>query len=528
MWQAIHEFIFAIRFLVAPVCLVGVVYAVFLVIRSFPPALRAVKGLLAREKTETRTQRKLKERLQKPGPPPAPVDEEGQQGNLLSTLPDDSVAPAQAPAAVDGGAEPGAAADAEPQPSTHPLTALHLQKPDQEHPTSYGIDPKARTRFNLERTPTTAPLTKAEPEQEAQPTDEQVGTTTKPDSEQASQLYDPRRRTDILEEPSVAAEAAGKSEADTEKTAAGGKAAEAKPKKVATEILRRADGMEKRGFHIGIQPDDHENDPRNITAEEKERFLSGLGLEEEGVASGEGQVADRMRTTELEDILSRLDNALANTFDSETAAEDNTATAEREFDISDDKRNGSGVNDDSTTRLGQPAVPPETDGKNDTTVEAVPSDPGTDANIPTPTDEREIKTEKLATDRETGQVGTGPASAIQQQLRQRDRESEAPASGDTNEGPATTDAEGSDTAAPAGNADDRPGSTTSGEETDRSTSPPSAGDEETDAAEDQAPESPRTPTDPVDSIPDWARADTFDDDKPDQLGEQTDLFKQDS
>jgi hypothetical protein len=70
---------------------------------------------------------------------------------------------------------------------------------------------------------------------------------------------------------------------------------------------------------VGIAPDQPATDPRQVTQYEKDRLLQALGIADDEAPA---DPQERLHTRELNDILSRLDEALAATFDDADAPAD--------------------------------------------------------------------------------------------------------------------------------------------------------------------------------------------------------------
>lgn len=91
----------------------------------------------------------------------------------------------------------------------------------------------------------------------------------------------------------------------------------------AEELLRRATRMEELGFHIGIETHRLRTDPDKVSDNEKRQLLAAVSRAE--AAAAEQRTDTRVAEGELDDILAKLDAALTETFD-QTPATDNAPT----------------------------------------------------------------------------------------------------------------------------------------------------------------------------------------------------------
>jgi hypothetical protein len=228
------------------------------------------------------------------------------------------------------------------------------------------------------------------------------------------------------------------------------------------EILRRAKRHEELGLHREIQADHLEaGDVRRISDDERKRRLSELGISMESNASEDAEERNkRLGTAELDDILGRLDAALTDVAESDApaettpeASEDASATAAPEPEPA-----VASTDEDAEAAAETPVNSPEpTQLMSDDDQAAASAAAGDD--------------QTLLMDSDTESGHSDAASAIDALFDAGNDETPAPAAEET----ASSDSTPTDSSADTDDADD-----------------------DDDAASD-------------DVIPDWARADTFDD-----------------
>jgi hypothetical protein len=312
--DTIHEFIYSTRGLWGIIALAGIGYAVYIYVRVIStlsaseqrPRRHSPLKAPAAPATDVKTE------------PMAPAieddDEPAQQEDLLSQLPDDSPGALPPTKPIAKAAEPAAKADdEEDDDEPGPVTKHFGERHDGD--SDYGIDQKARTRFDLGR-----------PSEERKRTPLNVGQIETrvmdavPDEPPAESIHQASvtrrdRRTSEGKLVSLSPEAPQEPRADD-----GDTQVQAEPSRRVSEpvddqeLLRRATRMEELGFHVGITPDRLRKEPTGVSEAEKEDLLRTLGLverqaEEQGLVDTEG--------TGLNDILAKLDAALGEAFKDE-------------------------------------------------------------------------------------------------------------------------------------------------------------------------------------------------------------------
>lgn len=209
-----------------------------------------------------------------------------QQGDLFANLPDDHIGSAET---IDHDRQ---ATETQDEEDREPPTDTVYQRPA----SPYGIDQHARTRHDLSRPD--AGSNSSYGVNEAVTTsvsrrEHEVNITRNKDSARAP--------TEPILKPE---ERAAKTPAND------------------AELLRRATRMEELGFHVGIVPEQMRQDPGQVSSAEKEDLLRTLGLLEQKAKEAHllpepetPESADSGSSVDLDDILARLDHALAEGFD---------------------------------------------------------------------------------------------------------------------------------------------------------------------------------------------------------------------
>ncbi|TVR45487.1 MAG: hypothetical protein EA402_04300 [Planctomycetota bacterium] len=230
--------------------------------------------------------------------PIAPVSDDGpSQGDFFSALPDDSL-PTKIKAADNDN-------DTDTDSDSSPIeTDVHTAAKSK---TAYNIDQNARTRHDLQRPEETRKYG----------VNESVTTQVRRRDNQAVVKRNDASRAPTEPIPSPE---------------------EKRPTKVAAsdeELLRRATRMEELGFHVGIVPEQLRQDPSRVSANEKQDLLKTLGLLEQKAKDAHlitepASPESAPKQVDLDDILARLDSALATSF--EDTAEAQPPASDKEED----------------------------------------------------------------------------------------------------------------------------------------------------------------------------------------------------
>lgn len=241
------------------------------------------------------------------------------------------------------------------------------------------------------------------------------------------------------------------------------------------ELLRRASRMEELGFHVGIIPARLRHNPHEVSDAEKQALLDTLGQLEEHIdpyGPGTEPIAEESQGSSdvaLDDILAKLDHALADEFPGD---------AESSTQVPSEDHLAKNTPPEAATTIIRSSEPP-------TTLHRASQDE--------PAEPPEEQVEDL----DAGQQSQDPA--VQKE-----------ASNDTDEPDVAAHHHEAATQDPDPAVVDDPNAVTDS---------PAA-----DSDEDLTPPPSPPPRRKPGRIPDWARADTFDEDVDDDDGKQLDLF----
>ncbi|TVR16047.1 MAG: hypothetical protein EA401_01985 [Planctomycetota bacterium] len=233
------------------------------------------------------------------------ADESGDQFSLLDSLPDDSFGTTSS--------ETAATPDDEDQDDDYDSRSTERVDKPQAGKSAYGIDPNARTRHDLTGPETDAYGVNKETtvsisaKHTKTPLPDSEAPPSTPSDEHYGDTHPNQVKTEAIASQPPSQRGTGVDDLD---------------------LLRRASRMEELGFHVGIVPARLRENPHAVSDEEKQALLNTLGqLEEHIDPYGPGtepvpKESQGSSDVALDDILAKLDHALSDEFPSGGEAPD--------------------------------------------------------------------------------------------------------------------------------------------------------------------------------------------------------------